>query len=170
MGMWNSYSSNSESVAIRTSRSKLEKVIDSNRQFLDDKGLVSYIDKLKYVPNIQALDDNKRDEIVHFALDVLHPHVKAFIVKPAEYEYENELRVILYPEAYLDLEKRNEVPGIKLPIGTNGDLEELIDAVYIHPSNDKSSFFYKVIVDLHKKYKVSSVQVITSKLVAFKSE
>lgn len=126
--MWEAYTSEKESIVIKSSIDKIYKALNilNNSNFNIDIGEVEYVDF--------------HNRILEYKDHIITP----LFYKDKEYEYERELRVIVWkkPENNIlntDLSNFNVCQGGSLNI----DLDILIDEIYISP-NSSDDFIEKI--------------------------
>jgi hypothetical protein len=100
--------------------------------------------------------------------------VGEFSIKPSIYEYESEVRAILYPKRGPFDPVINPHPdwrGISLPIG--GSTEEgqrpmttFIEAVHVHPTLGSESMMARTLQAINIKFGVPDIPVVTDKIEA----
>jgi hypothetical protein len=114
--MWQIFTQNSEGLAIQSTIGRLQKAVESEKNYKQYIGEVNYIDyKKEYIP----FDD------------MFFP----FLFKRKSFQYEREVRII----TDVDDTKITLNDGLKINI----DINQLIERIYIHP---KSENWYKNLV------------------------
>lgn len=129
MALWQLYGSAASSVAVTTTIEKLRSVAITWPD-------LTYISKVRYIDHFA-----NPDMIIGHYTDLLE-------FKHEAYSYEHELRILISRHRG-DWEKTPE--SIHLPIG---DLNSFIRSVVVGP--EASDWFYKLIVDITKRYGISS--------------
>ena len=117
--MWQIFTQNSEGLAIQSTIRRLQKAVNSEKNFDQYIGEVNYIDyKKEYIP----FDDS------------FFP----FLFKRKSFQYEREVRIIT--DTSQSNLKLNE--GLKI----NVDINELIEKIYIHPKSE--NWYKKLVIEL----------------------
>ncbi|WP_088104768.1 DUF2971 domain-containing protein [Halalkalibacter urbisdiaboli] len=179
LAMWQLFGGGEESVAIRTTRDKLQQVLDSNADYLQEKGYDFGISDIHYLSNLKNPDEKTRDKIMEILTEGKATSVAQFSIKPSEYEYENEVRGIIYPlRSKFDkvVDPEPELNGFSIPIvhRTNKSqitsMRDFIDEVHIHPLKNRKSLIFKVLYEIHQLYKMESIPIKCNTIEAFGEE
>jgi len=120
--MWEIFTQNSEGIAIQSTIGRLQKALQTEKEFNQYIGEVNYIDyKKEYIP----FDD------------MFFP----FLFKRKSFQYEREVRILT------DLNDKD----IKINDGLkiNVDLNQLIEKIYIHPKSE--NWYKKLVIELVSK-------------------
>ncbi len=120
--MWQMFTQNSEGLAIQSTIGRLQKALQTEKEFNQYIGEVNYIDyKKEYIP----FDD------------MFFP----FLFKRKSFQYEREVRILS------DLQDKD----IKINDGLkiNVDLNQLIEKIYIHPKSE--NWYKKLVIELVSK-------------------
>ena len=120
--MWQIFTQNSEGIAIQSTIGRLQKALQTEKEFNQYIGEVNYIDyKKEYIP----FDD------------MFFP----FLFKRKSFQYEREVRILS------DLNDKD----IKINDGLkiNVDLNQLIEKIYIHPKSE--NWYKKLVIELVSK-------------------
>jgi hypothetical protein len=120
--MWQIFTQNSEGIAIQSTIGRLQKALQTEKEFNQYIGEVNYIDyKKEYIP----FDD------------MFFP----FLFKRKSFQYEREVRILT------DLNDKD----IKINDGLkiNVDLNQLIEKIYIHPKSE--NWYKKLVIELVSK-------------------
>ena len=120
--MWQIFTQNSEGLAIQSTIGRLQKALQTEKEFNQYIGEVNYIDyKKEYIP----FDD------------MFFP----FLFKRKSFQYEREVRILS------DLQDKD----IKINDGLkiNVDLNQLIEKIYIHPKSE--NWYKKLVIELVSK-------------------
>lgn len=163
LSMWELFGGGLESVAIKTTKSKLRKVVEnySSDYFNGEVVRVNYLD------NLIALSHETNQEVWEIISQSNSTISASFSIKPIEYQYESEVRAIFTPTKTRSGEFETEMPtesAIKVPIhmnnkGPKNSMIEFIEEVHIHPFLDEESMFYEVVRDINYKYDIGSIPV-----------
>jgi hypothetical protein len=89
------------------------------------------------------------------------------------YEYENEVRLIVYPKREIRSpvsDPHPELDGLSLNIGeSDSSLSGFIGAVYVHPLLDSNSMMVRVVKALNEQFGLPDLPIITDKVEAIGS-
>lgn len=128
MVMWEIYGQSENSVAIKTTASKLKESIDIKSLMKD--ALEVALDEVSY----------QNHETVKSEQNYRQP----FFIKRPHFDFENEVRLYLLVK---DKKPRSQAPfGYQVKVG----LSRLIEGIYTHP--DAENWFYKSVQDLVRKF------------------
>jgi hypothetical protein len=120
--MWQIFTQNSEGLAIQSTIGRLQKALDTEKNFKQYIGEVNYIDyKKEYIPF-----DN-----------MFFP----FLFKRKSFQYEREVRII----ADLSDQEIKINDGLKIEV----DINQLIEKIYIHPKSE--NWYKKLVIELVDK-------------------
>ena len=120
--MWQIFTQNSEGIAIQSTIGRLQKALQTEKEFNQYIGEVNYIDyKKEYIP----FDD------------MFFP----FLFKRKSFQYEREVRIL--SDLHDKEIKIND--GLKI----NVDLNQLIEKIYIHPKSE--NWYKKLVIELVSK-------------------
>ena len=100
-------------------------------------------------------------------------NVGLFAIKPSVYDFEREVRAILY--ARRELLAPLEVPhpniiGVSLPL--NPEVEDtqsvvdFIESVYVHPMLDKDSLLVHSVTEINRRFDAADIRVVADKIEA----
>ena len=147
LAMWEMYGGGSESVAVRSTSDKLESVLQRNTALLDKHGLMGMLAEVEYVEGLKHPDDKVQEHIYQIMFERERDiNVGLFAIKPSVYEFEHEVRAILFPKR--ELFAPVEVPhpntnGFSLPLNPEVDdtqpVIDFIESVYVHPMLEEDS-------------------------------
>lgn len=171
LAMWQLFGGGKESIAIRTTIDKLKNLLDLNNKFLKDNGYKSNISKVNYIPNLKKSDKETRDQIMDILYHGKAANASQFSIKPKEYEYEKEVRVIIYPKIGVHdklSDPDSDKNGFIIPIKSG--LENFIDAIHIHPLQDKNTIINKVINEVNKLFNIEKIPIKVNTIEAFGEE
>ncbi|NAO97546.1 hypothetical protein FRY77_16205 [Halomonas sp. MG34] len=173
LAMWNVYGGSEESVAIRIRTDKLEELLQANTEWLDDREMDAQIVEVEYVEGLKNPSKELRSRLIKKLGIGKDTRVGAFTVKPSIYEYEKEVRIIVYPKKELKerlVDSNPELNGLSLDLCSGGSrIIDFLDAVYIHPLLDDSSMIYKVLKSVNQQYDLADLPIITDKIEALGS-
>ncbi|WP_108123937.1 DUF2971 domain-containing protein [Saccharospirillum mangrovi] len=170
LAMWNLYGGGMESVAIRLECGKLEALIEENLDWLTKNDLDGQVVEVEYVDGL----NNPREELQKDLIGRLgvgkDVRIGAFSIKPALYEYEREIRLIIYPKIDIrspSADPHPEPDGISLKIGNeDGNLSDFIDAVYVHPLLSSDSMMVRVVKAINQQFGLSDLPIVTDRIEA----
>ena len=92
------YGGGTESVAIRSTTEKLEAVIQLNAELLEEHGLMGTLAEVEYVEGLKNPNDEVQRQIYQIMFERNRDiNVGLFVIKASVYEFEQEVRVILFP-------------------------------------------------------------------------
>lgn len=174
LAMWQIYGGSTESVAIRTSKEKLQRLLEVNRELLQRDGYHGEIVDVEYLDNLEKPSENLQDRLIEKISEHSATDFGIFSVKPTLYAFEQELRIIVCPlrdvKAPL-IDPHPDRGGLTLRTDESHGadaiaLSDLIDAVHIHPTLDDDSMMARTVASINEKFGVGNVQVQTSKLEA----
>ncbi|MCM3869283.1 MAG: hypothetical protein ND895_01130 [Pyrinomonadaceae bacterium] len=178
LAMWEMYGGGSESVAVRSTISKLKGLIEGNASFLQRQGLVGDVAEVEYLEGLKNPDEVVQDRIyeIIFGRD-RDLRLGLFAIKPNAYEFEHEVRAILYPKRDLldPIEDPHpNVTGFSLPISPMADgersLADFVDSVYLHPMLDKDSLMVQAVTEINRLFDVAEIPVVADKIEALGSD
>ncbi len=177
LAMWNLYGGGLEAVAIRSSRTKLKALIESNSDWLEHQGFDGEVVDVYYVDGLKKPEENLRGDLVERLSVGKDVRVGEFSIKPSLYEYEREVRAILYPKrGPFDpvINPHPDLSGISLPIerfqqDNRISIRSFIDSVYVHPMLDSESMVVRVVQAINVRFGLSDVPIITDKIEAIGS-
>lgn len=179
LAMWQLFGGGEESVAIRTTKGKLQRVFDLNAEYLKNKGYESDISEVQYIPNLKEPDEKTRDNIMNIISKGKSATIGQFSIKPKEYEYEKEVRGIIYPKrsAYeIVIDPDPELDGLCIPIVTGieqsseNQISDFIDEVHIHPLQGENSMMFNVIKELNRLHNLERIPIRSNTIEAFGEE
>lgn len=177
LAMWNLYGGGHESVAIRSTVQKLESLVQSNVQWLEERSLCGSMCPVHYQAGLKDPDDALIGELLERLGAAKDTSIGQFSIKPDLYAYEQEVRILLYPVRRLTEPLRDPHPtvdGFALPVPSREHsqhpLSELIDAVHIHPMLDSRSMMHRGVRTLHDRLGFSGLPVITDRIEAIGSD
>lgn len=127
LAMWEMYGGGSESVAVRSTSDKLESVLQRNTALLDKHGLMGMLAEVEYVEGLKHPDYKVQEHIYQIMFERERDiNVGLFAIKPSVYEFEHEVRAILFP-------KRELFAPVEFPIRIQMDfLFHLIPRLMTH--------------------------------------
>ena len=176
--MWEMYGGGSESVAVRSTIDKLKSMIQLNSAFLAEHELIGTLAEVEYVEGLKNPDDEVQERIYQIMFERDRDvNVGLFAIKPSVYEFEREVRAILYPKR--ELLSPLEVPhpninGFSLPLNPDAEgmrsVADFIESVYVHPMLDKDSLMVQALTEINKRFDVTEIPVVADKIEALGSD
>ena len=176
--MWDMYGGGTESVAVRSTTHKLQEVIQLNCKLLEEHGLIGTLAEVEYVEGLKNPDDEVQERIYQIMFERDRDiNVGLFTIKPSVYEFEHEVRAILYPKRELlgPLEvTRPNISGFSLSLNPEvGDTQSLIgfiDSVYVHPMLDEDSLIVQAVSEINRRFNAADIRVVAEKIEALGSD
>ena len=174
LAMWEMYGGGSESVGVRSTISKLEGLIEDNTPFLERQGLAGDVAEVEYLEGLKNPDEGVQERIYEIIFERDRDlRLGLFAIKPNAYEFEHEVRAILYPKRDLldPIEDPHpNVNGFSLPIRPRVDgkrsLADFVDCVYLHPMLDKDSLMAQAVTEINRLFDVEEIPVVADKIEA----
>ena len=174
LAMWEMYGGGSESVAVRSTTSKLQAVLQANSDLLEDHGLIGTLAEVEYVEGLKNPDEKVQERIYQIMFERDRDiNVGLFAIKPSVYDFEHEVRAILYPErellAPLEVPHPN-ISGFSLPFNPEVDdmrsVVDFIESVYVHPMLEEDSLIVRAITEINKRFDAVKIRVVADKIEA----
>jgi len=170
LAMWNIYGGGQESVAIKLKTGKLESLLQDNITWLKENGLDGQIVDVEYVEGLNRPEDELRRTLIKKLGVGKDVRVGSFSIKPALYSYENEVRLIIYPNrdhVSPGATDDPDVSGIALSIKeTENGLSDFIEAIHVHPLLDSNSMMVRVVGAINEQFGLPNLPIITDKVEA----
>jgi hypothetical protein len=170
LAMWEMYGGGREAVAVSSTRKKLNTLIRNNALFLERENLEGAIADVEYVDGLKHPNEEVHQKIyeIMFGRDRDY-RIGLFAIKPSIYEFEQEVRALLFPKRELldpIQDPHPEISGMHLSLGSKRLISEFIEKVYVHPTLSEDSMIFKVVTDLHKKLGVPEIPVVAERIEA----
>lgn len=174
IAMWDMYGGGTESVAVRSTTHKLQAVIQVNSKLLKEHGLIGTLAEVEYVVGLKNPDDEVQERIYQIMFERDRDiNVGLFAIKPSVYEFEHEVRAILYPKrellAPLEVPHQN-VAGFSLSLNPEvGDTQSVIDfieSVYVHPMLEEDSLIVHAVTEINRRFDAAEIPVVADKIEA----
>ena len=158
IAMWDMYGGGTESVAVRSTTHKLQAVIQVNSKLLEEHGLIGTLAEVEYVEGLKNPDDEVQERIYQIMFERDRDiNVGLFAVKPSVYEFEHEVRAILYPKRELLGPREVPHPNITgFSLSLNPELDDtqsligFIDSVYVHPMLEEDSLIVQAVSEINR--------------------
>lgn len=174
LAMWEMYGGGSESVAVRSTSDKLQSVIRANTALLEEYGLMGTLAEVEYIEGLKNPNDEAQERIYQIMFERDRDiNVGLFAIKPSIYEFEHEIRAILFAKrelfAPLDVTHPN-MNGFSLPLnpeihGTQ-PVVDFIESVYVHPTLEQDSLMVNAVTEINRRFDVSEIPVVADKIEA----
>jgi hypothetical protein len=175
LAMWEMYGGGRESVAVRCSLSKLDGLITNSTSFLEEQGLEGAVAAVEYIDGLKSPNEDVQEQICQIMFERDRDYrVGLFAIKPSVYEFEQEVRAILYPkrEVLSPIEDAHpDLSGLHLPIAGSEPkimqtIPEFIEKVYVHPMLSEDSMMVQTIKEINRQFGVSEIPVVANKIEA----
>jgi len=175
LAMWEMYGGGRESVAIRSTRSKLETLLKNNDLFLKQHGLKGGVADVEYLEGLKSPDEEVQERIYQIIFEQAEDvRIGIFTIKPSIFDFEREVRAMIYPNRNLGdpLEDPHPVTsGFPLPILCNNSKREpsvssLIDSVYVHPMLDSNSMMVQAVKEMNKCFGLADLPIVSDRIEA----
>lgn len=141
---------------------------------LDEHGLMGMLAEVEYIEGLKHPDDKVQERIYQIMFERDRDiNVGLFAIKPSVYEFEHEVRAILFPKR--ELFGPVEVPhpninGFSLPLNPEVDdtpsVIDFIDSVYVHPMLEEDSLMVRAITEINRRFNASEIRVVADKIEA----
>ena len=177
LAMWEMYGGGSESVAVCSTTSKLQAVLQANSELLEEHRLVGTLAEVEYVDGLKNPDEKVQERIYQIMFERDRDiNVSLFAIKPSVYDFEYEVRAILYPErellAPLEVPHPN-ISGFSLPFNPEVDdmrsVVDFIESVYVHPMLGEDSLIVRAVTEINKRFD-AKIRVVADKIEALGSD
>lgn len=169
LAMWEMYGGGRESVAVLSTRSKLDALIKSNSSFLEEQILEGAVADVEYIDGLKTPNDEVQDRIYDVLFERDRDYrIGLFSIKPSFYAFEEEVRAIVYPKRELldPIEDPHpDVSGFHLLIGRDV-ISTFIEKVYLHPMLGSNSMMVQTIKELNNKFGLPNIPVVADKIEA----
>ena len=173
LAMWNMYGGGSESVAVRSTTTKLITLIERNGPFLEQNGLAGGVVEVEYLEGLRNPDEHAQDRIYQIVFERdRDTRLGLFAIKPSAYEFEHEIRAILYPKRNLldpVEDPHPTVAAFSLPISFEGNrraLSDFIEVVYVHPMLDRHAMMVQTVTEINRRFDMEELPIVVDKLEA----
>jgi hypothetical protein len=174
LAMWEMYGGGREAVAVRSTRGKLSTLVKNNSSFLEKYRLEGAIADVEYVHGLK----NPNEEVQEIIYQTLFERdrdyrIGLFAIKPSVYEFEQEVRAVIYPKR--DLLDPIENPhagmsGVNVPIRGSEPHErpisQFIEKVYVHPTLSEDSMMVQTLKEVHERFSVREIAIVANKIEA----
>lgn len=151
MAMWKSYSQTNEGIAIKTTKEKLRKVKNHNKNIIFNKFKATAI-----CEDVIYVDENTKEVeplILRHLADKYWIDFRDLLFKHKSYRDEHEFRLIVLTSR----NDKEEIRGIKLKI--KGNINDFIDEIYLNPLINKNHWFVTVIKKINNLFGVNNNKI-----------
>ena len=178
IAMWDMYGGGTESVAVRSTIHKLQAVLQVNSKLLEKHRLIGTLAEVEYVEGLKNPDDEVQERIYQIMFERDRDiNVGLFAIKPSVYEFEHEVRAILYSKrellAPLELSHPN-ITGFSLSLNPEVDdiqpVIDFIESVYVHPMLEEDSLIAHTVTEINKRFDAAEIRVVADKIEALGSD
>jgi hypothetical protein len=173
--MWQMYAGGLEGVAVRSNESKLRAVINYNTAFLEEHELTGSVAEVQYFEGLTRPSEEIQQQVKDILVGAIDTRIGQFRIKPSIFEYEHEVRAIIFPKHNPFDPVDNPYPrisGFALPVGrlnaeSDPSITRFIDAVHIHPTLGPESMAFKVVTELNKRFGAEAIPVVADPIEPF---
>jgi hypothetical protein len=175
LAMWEMYGKGTESVAVQSKVSKLERLIETNIEFLKSKGLLGGIVEVEYIAGLKSPDEDVQEQIYQILFERARDlELGVFSIKPDMYKFEEEVRAIIYPPRNLRESLTDPHPymsGVALlsedtNVQGGNRLSDFIERIYVHPTQGEDSLIVQTIRELNERFDVADIPIVADKIEA----
>ena len=140
--------------------------------------LMGTLAEVEYIEGLKNPNDEVQERIYQIMFERDRDiNVGLFAIKPSIYEFEREVRAILFPKH--ELSAPLEIPhpnlnGFSLPLnpdvhGTES-VVDFIESVYVHPMLEQDSLTVNAVTEINRRFDVSKIPVVVDKNEALGSD
>jgi hypothetical protein len=180
LAMWEMYGGGNESVAVRSTFGKLEQLLKDNASFLERESLAGDLAEVEYLEGLKNPDERVQERIYETIFERDRDfRLGLFAIKPSVYEFEHEVRAILYPKrdllAPID-DPHPSVTGFALPINPDAQdqgmqpLVDFIESVYVHPLLHKDSLMVRALTEINRRFDADEIPIVADRIEALGSD
>jgi hypothetical protein len=175
LAMWEMYGGGPESVALRTSRSKLVSFLHNHTQFLEQHALKGGVADVKYLEGLKNPDEQVQEQIYQILFEQDQDlDLGLFTIKPSIFDFEREVRAVIYPKRDLLDPIDDPYPdksGFHLSIENSEQqgeqsIAQFIEAVYVHPLLDEDSMMVHTVKEINNRFELGEIPVVAEKIEA----
>lgn len=179
LAMWEMYGGGRESVAVRSTRSKLDYLIEKNTSFLEKLGFEGAVADVEYIHGLKSPNEEVQEQIFQIMFERERDYrIGLFAIKPDVYWFEQEVRAIIFPKRELLDPLQNPHPDISgLHLRISGSepndmppLSYFIEKVYVHPMLGDDSMMVQTVEALNRQFGVPEIAVVADKIEAMGSD
>jgi hypothetical protein len=175
LAMWDLYGGSREAIAVRSTASKLNALLEYNSSFLERQSLEGGVVEVQYVGGLKNPDEQVHDSIYEIISGSPNVALGMFSIKPSLYEFEREVRAIIFPKRDIFEPLKDPHPnvsGFALQVGRADSQEEpsvssFIDAVYVHPTLSSGSMMIETVKEVNRLFGVAEIPIIADRIEAF---
>ncbi len=175
LAMWEQYGKGQEGVALRSTKSKLTAAIECNSALLEEHGLIGEAVAVEYFDFLGTLSKETQDRVEDIFMNGLGLPPTLFSIKSNIYEYEHEIRVVLYPKRDAFAAITNPYPdclGFELPVGkldakSEPSVIRFLDAVHIYPTLGRDSTIFRIVSEINRRFGMERIEVFAEPILPF---
>jgi hypothetical protein len=176
LAMWEMYGGGRESVAVRSTRSKLEALLANHAPSLEQRGLKGGVAEVEYLEGLKNPDEGVQERIHQILFEKDQDlELALFTIKPSIFAFEQEMRGIIYPKRELldpVEDPQPNKPGFHLPIVDSEapdeqSLSRFIEKVYVHPMLGGDSMMVQIVEAINTRFGATEIPVVADKIEAF---
>jgi hypothetical protein len=159
-------------------RGRLQAVIQLNSTILEEHGLIGTLAEVEYVDGLKDPYDEVQEHIYQIMFERDRDmNVGLFAIKPSVYDFEHEIRAILYAKrellAPLEISHPN-ISGFCLPLNPEVDddaksIVDFIETVYVHPMLEEDSLLVHSVSEINKRFDAAEIRVVADRIEALGS-
>jgi hypothetical protein len=177
LAMWEMYGG-TEAVAVRSTSDKLQAIIQLNSTLLEKHGLIGTLAEVEYVDGLKNPDEEVQECIYQIMFERDRDlNVGLFAIKPSVYDFEHEVRAILYAKRELVAPLEDPHPnmsGFSLPFNPEVDdtrsIADFIETVYVHPMLEEDSLVVHSVSEINKRFDAAEIRVVADRIEALGSD
>jgi hypothetical protein len=174
LAMWEMYGGGREAVAVRSTRGKLDALIEHNTSFLEKQTLEGAVADVEYIEGLKGPNDQVQERIYQTMFERNRDYrIGLFAIKPSVYEFEQEVRAVIYPKRDLldPIENPHpDISGLHLPICGSEPYERtishFIEKVYLHPMLGEDSMMIQTVKGINARFGLPELPVVADKIEA----
>jgi hypothetical protein len=173
--MWEMYGGGRESVAVRSTRRKLDALIKNNASYLEEQSLEGAVADVEYIHGLKSPNEEVQEQIYQLMFERDRDYrIGLFAIKPSVYWFEQEVRAIIYRKRDLLVPIENQHPelsGLLLPIRGGEPHNQLtishfIEKVHVHPLLGADSMMVQNINEINSRFGLQETPVVADKIEA----
>lgn len=175
LAMWSMYGGE-EAIAVQSTESKLNTLIEDNAPLLQAHGLLGSVAKVEYVEGLKNPDKKVHERLYHIVFENVQDYrIGLFSIKPSIFYFEEEVRAIIYKSDEIpntDVSQQEALLSISPLFGGEqfqgeSKVTNFIEKVYIHPLLGENSIIFKAVTEINKLFGVDGIPVEADRMEAF---
>jgi hypothetical protein len=174
LAMWEMYGGGRDAIALRSAKHKLEGLLENNAPFLEQHGLKGGVAEVQYLDGLKNPDEVAQERIYQIIFEQAEDvRIGVFTIKPSIFDFEREIRAIVYPKRELldPIEDPHpDMSGFALSIDSEPQgklsLVRFIEAIYIHPTLGGESITFQAVKEINTLSGVAEIPIIADKIEA----